>query len=114
MKTCTSEQALEILRDPTVLKCLSFYPEGIKAVQTYLVGNALLIVMPQGDEAEVHLACKLRDRAELGNKLKEAREELRKAGFKRVWTTAPDSRKALVRMLIKLGFVKKELRWVWE
>jgi len=32
-------------------------------------------------------------------------------GYKKIWTTAPEERKALVKMLESLGFRKVEERW---
>jgi hypothetical protein len=114
MTPCTEEQALEILRDRSVLPLLSVYPEGIGRAEKYLVGGALLLVAPKGDLAEVHIACKFRDRKGLKERLIEAKQELQERGFRKVYTTAPDSRIALVNMLKSLGFRKEQDGWVWE
>lgn len=111
VQPCSEEQALEILRDRSVLPCLKFYPAGLKDVERWLIGSALLIVMPQGDRAEVHIACKFRDRAKMFEVLQGGVRWLKIRGFKEVFTTAPDGRIALVNMLKNLGFEKNSEGW---
>lgn len=110
---CSDEKALEILRHESVVKLLSVYPEGIKGFDKYLLGGkVLLVVLPEGDIAEVHIACKFRDRATVKESLIDGMDWLRSMGFRSIWTTAPDHRKGLINMLVKLGFVKHSDRWV--
>lgn len=110
---CSTEKALEILHDDSVLKHLSIYPVGIKNVEKYLIEEkALLIVMPNNDEVEVHIAAKYRDRASLKHSLIAGIEWLKTRGFSRIITTAPEDRKALTNLLTSLGFEKEGERWV--
>jgi len=115
LRPCTESEALEILRDPSVLPYLSVYPVGLKDVEAYLMDEkALVIVIPMGDEAEVHIACKRKDRAFLRESIKSGLKWLKERGFVRVFTTAPDHRKALTNMLQSLDFKNLNGRWVWE
>lgn len=110
---CTEKQALEILRDSSVLPCLAFYPEGVKDIEKYLIDDkALLIVMSGKEEVEVHIAVKYRDRAFIRKSLECGIKWLKERGFSRIVTTAPDDRKALVKLLLSLGFNKDGNRWV--
>ena len=113
LKTCSEKEALAILRDQSVLPFLQFYPEGVKDVEKYLVNDkVLLIVMPDNKDVEVHIAVKYRDRAYIRKSLKMAIEWLKYRGFECIWTTAPDTRKALTNLLTSLGFKKSDERWL--
>jgi len=87
----------------------------MKDVEKYLISeNALLIVMPEEDQVEVHIAAKYRDRASIRESLEDGIEWLKGRGFSRIVTTAPDERKALVNLLTSLGFCKDGERWtIW-
>ena len=112
---CTESQALDILRDPTVLPNLSVYPIGVKDVEMYLLDEkALVLVMPQGEKAEIHIACKRKDRANLRESMKNGLNWLKNRGFSQVFTTAPNHRKALINMLESLNFREFEGKWIWE
>jgi len=113
IRQCTETEALAILRDPTVLPLLAFYPIGLKDVETYLLNeSALAVVMPKGASVEVHIACKFRDRAKVRKAFEFGLEWLRSRGFTEVFTTAPDERKALVNMLKSMGFHYESGKWV--
>jgi len=113
IRACTEAEALVILHDPTVLPLLAFYPVGMKEVETYLLNeSALAVVMPKGAAAEVHIACRYRDRGKARESFKFGLEWLRSRGFTEVFTTAPDERKALVNMLKGLGFRREAGKWV--
>lgn len=113
MHRCTKEQALEVIRHPSVLKHLNIYPEDIKDCEIYQVGRAIVLLVDKGRSAEVHMACKLRDRAGLKPHLFAFLTRLKCRGFEEVFTTAPDDRTALCNMLKSLGFRKSEGKWVW-
>lgn len=76
--------------------------------------KVLVVVIPHGKTAEVHIACKRRDRANLRDSFKSGLEWLKSRGFSQVFTTAPDHRKALTNMLESLSFKHMNGRWVWE
>lgn len=116
IRPCTEQEALEVLRDPSVLPFLAFEPVGVRDVEKYLLGSALVIVMPQGNSAEVHIACKYRDRGRVRGYFKTGLDWLRIRGFKEVFTTAPEHRTALINMLKALDFQLESGRWVhrWE
>lgn len=112
---CSESKALEILRERSVLSLLSFYPVGLKDVEKYLIdGKALLIVMPNKNEAEVHIASKYRDRAFMKDSLRDGIKWLAGRGFSRIVTTAPENRAGLINLLKSLGFCKEGERWaIW-
>lgn len=113
MSLCSEEKALEIVRDPSVLPYLRFYPESIADVEKYLIGKeSLLVVIPVKDEAEVHIASKYRDRAVIRKSLIDGIAWLRGRGFSRITTTAPEERTALINLLKSLGFNYEGERWV--
>ncbi len=117
IRPCTEIEALEILQDRSVVSKLSFYPVGLKNVESHLINDkALLIVMHEGEFAEVHIACKFRDRAQIRQGLCDGIEWMRWRGFKGIFTTANNGRAALVNMLKSLGFTQDSERWVlsWE
>ena len=66
IRDASDEEALEILRDKTVLPFLSVYPDELISVEKYILGErALLVVIPDGDKVEVHIACRRKQRAGL-------------------------------------------------
>lgn len=114
IRECTKDEALEILRDNTVATKLAFYPEGIKDVDMYLIDEkALLIVIPNGLEAEVHIACKFRDRKGLRDSLVYGIQWILAKGFESITTTAPIGRKGLINMIQSLGFRQDSGRWIY-
>lgn len=111
-RLCSEAEALEILRHPSVLKHLEIYPEGLKDVQSYIIGEkCLVIVIPKKEEAEVHIACPFRDRHGLFSELVEFINFIKNLGYKKITTTAPDERKALTKMLENLGFERTQDYW---
>lgn len=116
IRYATHEEAMDILNHPTVVKLLNIVPESINdGVESYILGEkALLLVKPCDDIAEVHIACKRKDRAGLRSYLERVLVWLNRRGFKEVFTTAPDNRTGLINMLESLGFKKKGGRFVWE
>lgn len=114
MRPCSKEEALTVLRDRSVLPMLKFYPEDVKDVETYMMNEAaLVIIIPQGYAAEVHIACPFRKRAFMKDCFREGLQWLKYRGFSEVFTTAPDERKALVNLLLSLGFTKANDRWTY-
>jgi hypothetical protein len=116
IRACDEDEALEILCCPSVIKLLSVQPEGIGADWMKLImgGKLLVLAKPEGDEVEVHIACAYRDRGDIRGTMIEGLKWFTEQGYQRVWTTAPDSRKALVKMLQSLQFRKVGSRWVYE
>jgi hypothetical protein len=112
VRACEEDEALEYLRDPSVRKFLSFDPVGVNAEWIKLVMNERLLVLTKPDwkEIEVHVACKFRDRGIVRQTMKDGLEWLHQ-DFEIVWTTAPDSRVGLVRMLESLDFRRVGSRW---
>ena len=114
IRRCSEDEALEILQHPTVVKPLQVYSTAIKdTFEWWMLGEkALLAVRPKGDMAEVHIACKMRDRAGLKEHLVGGMDWLKDRGFSGAETTAPDGRKALINMLKSLNFTKESDRWI--
>jgi hypothetical protein len=113
IRTCDEGEALEYLRDPSVIKLLSVDPQGLSSDWITLVMDEKLLVVakPEGNDLEIHVACKYRDRAEVRETMKQGLEWLHGQGFTKVWTTAPNERKALGKMLEFLQFRKVGARW---
>lgn len=115
IRACDEDEALEILCCPSVIKLLSVQPEGVGADWIKLIVNGKLLVLakPDMDEVEVHIACAYRDRADIRDAMVAGLKWLTEQGYQRIWTTAPDSRKALTKMLQFLQFRKVGSRWVY-
>lgn len=113
VRACDDDEALEYLRDPSVIKLLSVDPQGIGLdwIMVIMDEKLLVVARPDKDELEIHVACKFRDRATVRDTMKSGLEWLHGQGFSKVWTTAPDERKALVKMLEYLQFRKVGERW---
>jgi hypothetical protein len=113
VRACDDVEALEYLRDPSVIKLLSVDPQGLSSDWITLVMDEKLLVVakPEGSELEIHVACKFRDRGAVRETMKQGLEWLHSQGFSTVWTTAPDERKALGKMLEFLQFRKVGERW---
>jgi hypothetical protein len=107
---CDSNIALDILQDRSVSSVLSVYPEAIlDTFEWWLIDNRLLVALkPEGKKVEVHIACKFKDRHLVREAIQNGLQWLKLRGFSEAWTTAPDSRKALINMLANLDFVKVE------
>ncbi len=116
VRTCSQDEALEYVQDPSVVKYLSNYPLAIKNDFIMLVMDerVLVLVKTRGRSVEVHIACTFRQRARVRQTLERGLQWFRKLGYTQVWTKAPDDRVALVRMLESLKFKKVKQRWVWE
>lgn len=113
VRGCLESEALSILRDPSVSQYLSIDPRGIASDWIMLLmGNRLLVLArPEDGELEIHVACRFRDRKNLKEVMVFGLDWLNAWGYKKIWTTAPEERKALVKMLESLGFRKVEERW---
>jgi len=116
VRTCTEDEALEYVQDPSVVKWLSDFPVKIKDEFIMLVMDerVLVLVKTNKQSVEVHIACKYRDRAGVRETLENGLEWFKRLGYTNVWTKAPDDRVGLVRMLESLKFRKVKQRWVWE
>jgi len=115
VRPCDDDEALEYLRDPSVIKLLSVDPQGIGLDWfTIIMDEKLLVVAkPDNDELEIHVACKYRERGEVRETMKHGLKWLTDQGFSKIWTTAPDERKALGKMLEFLQFRKIGERWIY-
>lgn len=115
VRACDEDEALEILRDPSVIKLLSVIPERISSDWITLImdGKLLVVAKPDKDCLEVHVACRFRDRATVRDTMENGLKWLSEQGFETIWTTAPDTRKALVKMLESLQFRKVGERWIY-
>jgi hypothetical protein len=113
VRACDDVEALEFLRDPSVIKLLSVDPQGLSSDWITIVMDEKLLVVakPEGSELEIHVACRFRDRGAVRETMKQGLEWLHSQGFSKVWTTAPDERKALGKMLEFLQFRKVGERW---
>ena len=113
IRVCSEDEALEYLQDPSVIKLLSINPEGLSDDWITLIMDEILLVVarPEGSELEIHVACKYRDRAKVRKTMAQGLEWLHEQGFSPVWTTAPNERKALGKMLESLQFRKVGERW---
>jgi hypothetical protein len=113
VRACDEDEALEYVRDPSVVKWLKEYPSGISSAFIMLVMDEKLLVLakPDGESVEVHIACKFRDRGTARETLEQGLRWFTGQRFKTVWTTASDDRKALVRMLESLQFRRVGERW---
>ena len=113
VRACDEDEALEILCDPSVVKLLSITPASIHSGWIKLIMDHALLVLakPDGDEIEVHVACRYRDRAIIRKTMQEGLQWFINQGYRTVWTTAPDERKALGKMLESLHFRKVGARW---
>ena len=99
IRQCDQDEALNILQHPSVVKPLKVFATEIKDnFEWWIIGEkALLAVKPKGDIAEVHIACKMRDRAGLKEHLVSGMDWLKDRGFSGAETTAPDERKVSMR-----------------
>jgi len=116
VRACSEEEALGYVRDPSVLKFLSQYPASIHSDFAMLVMDEKLLVLAKAKKktVEIHVACKYKDRATVRQTMAQGLEWFAGRGFTKVWTTAPDDRLALIRMLQSLNFRKAQKRWTWE
>lgn len=112
VRACTDDEALEYLYDPSVRKFLNIAPESIHPEWMKLVMDERLLVLAKTDwkEVEIHVACRFRDRGTVRETMQNGLEWLHQ-DFDLVWTTAPDERVGLIRMLKSLGFRKVGSRW---
>lgn len=115
VRTCSESEALAILQDRSVAKLLSIKPERISTEFVRLLMDEILLVIAKPDNigVEVHVACRFRDRAKVRDTMKSGMQWLQGRGFNTIWTTAPDDRKGLVKMLESLGFRKVNERWLY-
>ena len=115
VRACSEQEALDYIQDRSVVKFLSLYPDSIKDDFAMLVMDEKLLVLAKakGHSIEIHVACKYRDRSTVRQTMAQGLEWFAGAGFRKVWTTVPDDRPALIRMLQSLNFRKVKSRWIW-
>jgi hypothetical protein len=115
IRQCSESEALEILNDRSIAKLLSVKPESIKDDYVLLIVNEMLLVLakPEKQSIEIHVACRFRDRAFVRDTMVNGIKWLESCGFTTIWTTAPDSRKGLTKLLESIGFLKVQERWVY-
>ena len=116
MEKCDTETALSILQHPTVVRPLGIYATEVhNNLEYWLLDKKVLVVsIPDGNDVEVHIACKRKDRAGARKSLHKGLKFFKDRGFKKIWTTAPAERVALVNMIKSLGFVNTKDKWVYE
>ncbi len=114
IRPCDPDEALDILQDRTVYEQIGIIATRLKGTfEWWMISDkALLCLKPEGNDVEVHIACKRKDRAGLRKHLNQAIEWLKERGFEKIYTTAPDERKALINMLKSLEFINIDGRWV--
>lgn len=115
VRKCSTEEALDMLNEPSVAKLLPGRFTSLSNEYVTLMMDEILLVVakPHDDGLEVHVACRFRDRAIVRDTMRETIEWLEGRGFTTIWTTAPDSRKGLTNLLESLGFLKVRERWVY-
>lgn len=110
----SKEEVLEILQDRSVYVPWGIYAEDVGNIDTVVLLNdrVLLQILPDGDDIEVHVCCKYRDRIGARKIMRDTIEWLKECGAKTIYTINLDeSRAALVNMIKRLGFVKDNERW---
>lgn len=112
---CSRLAALEILQDKSVSVPWGIYVDDVLDVSgLYLIdGKVLMQLIPDGYTAEVHIACKYRDRKGARGSLINALNWLKRVGFSKIVTNAPEDRMALQSMLRSLGFQRIDKRWIY-
>lgn len=116
-RPCSEAEAVSILQEPTVARNFKGFPVGLPGMSTFVVNESVLVTLSNfGEFAEIHIAVPFRKRRVISEAFPYVCGLLRGIGYKGMFTTAPDSRKALVLMLKKLGFHKRMDKWVklWE
>lgn len=108
-------EALKILNDPSVRRLIQFSPTGIHPEWAILMLDEKLLVLARvnDEELEIHVACRYRDRRSIRETMQNGLEWFIAQGFQVIWTTAPDSRKGLVKLLESLQFRKVGERWIY-
>jgi hypothetical protein len=111
----TKARALEILQHSSVSIPWGFYVDDIGNMDgLVLIDNkALVQFIPRGERLELHICCKLRDRAKMGDSFARHLKWVAQNGWTQIFTTAPDDRAALKRMLNNLGFSQHNTRWIY-
>jgi len=113
IRECTKAEALEILQDQSVCRHLENYPHDIMDVELNIINEkAVLAVIPCESGAEIHVACKYKDRAGIKPVFRETIDWLKSRGFEHIITYAPNGRKSLINMLKSLGFRQASERWI--
>lgn len=112
----TKAQALDILQHPSVSKPWGIYVEDIGNTKCFLLlrDKILLQLIQKGGALEVHICCKLRDRAGMFDTLVGVLKWMAQYGWKQIYTTAPQGRTALHRMLKNLDFIEHNQRWTYH
>lgn len=112
---CSRLEALEILQDRSVSIPWGIYVDDVLDVSgLYLVdGKVLLQLIPDGYTAEVHVACKYRDRKGARTSLIGVLEWLKSVGFSKIVTDVPEDRMALQNLIRSLGFQRIDERWIY-
>ena len=109
-------QVLDILQDPTVSIPWGIYVDDIQTTAGLLLVNDKVLVqlIQKQNDLEVHICCKLRDRAGIKEVLVRMLKWVSAYNWNEIYTTAPDNRSALKKMLINLGFTEHKARWIYH
>lgn len=115
IRAADEDEALSVLNDPSVKKLLKFYPVGIQPEWAILMieEKILLLANEVDNDLEIHIACRYRDRVNTRQIMRSSLDWLARRGYRNIWTTAPESRKGLVKLLESLQFRKVGERWVY-
>lgn len=115
VRDASDAEALEILNEPSVRRLIQFDPIGIHPEWAILMieEKILLLANESDDELEIHIACRYRDRVNIRQIMRSSLDWLARRGYRNIWTTAPESRKGLVKLLESLQFRKVGERWVY-
>jgi hypothetical protein len=107
---CDENVALDILQDRSVSSVMGIYAEAIlPEFEWWIIDSRLLLALkPNGRNIEAHIACKFKDRHLVRESIQNGLQWLKLRGFENVIAPVPDSRKALVNMLINFNFVRVE------
>ena len=111
----TKARALEILQHDSVSVPWGLFVTDIGNMEGLVLLNDKVLVqlIPRSEKLEIHGCCKLRDRAQMGEPFARLLEWIAGQGWTQIYTTAPDDRTALKRMLINLGFSQHKARWIY-
>ena len=112
----TKARALEILQHSSVSIPWGFYVDDIGNMEGLVLidDKALVQFIARGKKLELHICCKLRDRARMGDSFTKHLKWVAQSGWTQIYTTAPDDRVALKRMLKNLGFSQHNARWIYH
>ena len=110
----SSQEALDLLRHPSVVRSMGVYADSIKDDYSCILVDqvALIVYRPIGKKVEAHVACRYRDRAKARSSMMKGLKHLFSLGYELVFAEDVDERASLTNMLKSLQFIKEQNRWV--